>query len=146
MKVFHLTYWYPTRRNIHEAVWIRRHIEALATEVAGQYVYHLEIRQGRKFAFNRDTEHGHYTSFRFSGPMPWWVIEILSSMGAFYLLTFKARHYDIINIHIAYPLLTYFHWMKRWVTRPVVITEHWSGYHFNFGVKKEFSLNLYQFS
>lgn len=132
-----MTYWYPTVRNMHEAVWIKRHIEALATQVSGQYVFHFEIRRDRKFTFHRDAAHDNYTSFRFSGPMPWWVIEILSSVGTFCLLIFKARHYDIINIHIAYPLLTYFHWMKRWVTKPVVITEHWSGYHFNFGVKKE---------
>ena len=42
----------------------------------------------------------------------------------------------MINFHIAYPNLTYWHIIKKWVNKPVVITEHWSAYHFNFGVKK----------
>lgn len=50
---------------------------------------------------------------------------------------FKAPKYTLVNVHIAYPLLTYFHFIRKWIRRPVVITEHWSSYHFNFGAKKD---------
>lgn len=71
-----------------------------------------------------------------SAPLPWRLVEVFSCLGLLYLILVRARKYNIINVHIAYPLLTYFHIIKRLVRKPLVITEHWSGYHFNFGTKK----------
>ncbi len=47
---------------------------------------------------------------------------------------------DIIQIHIAYPLLR--HWSKlQWLYRkPLVVTEHWSAYHYRFHIEDEHKL------
>ena len=46
----------------------------------------------------------------------------------------KLHKYDIINFHIAYPLGTYLHLIKRFIKQPIVINEHWSAYHYNFHI------------
>ena len=137
MKIFHLTYWYPNRRGKNDALWVKQHIDALALYVDSQYVYHFQVDVAKRFAFSNDRSGHNRASFMLSGPMPWWSIELLAFCGLLYLLLFKARRYDIINVHIGYPLLTYFHLIRKWVGKPVVITEHWSAYHFNFGVEKK---------
>ena len=34
-------------------------------------------------------------------------------------------------------MCTYLHLFQNFIKKPIVITEHWSAYHLNFGVKKE---------
>lgn len=72
-----------------------------------------------------------------TAPIPWWLVEIISFAGLTFLVLVKARKFDAINVHVGYPLLTYFHLIRKWVKKPVVVTEHWSAYHFNFGVKRK---------
>jgi glycosyltransferase involved in cell wall biosynthesis len=136
MKIFHLTYWYSNKRNLHEALWIRSHVDSLKIHVKDQFVFHFQVNVGKHFSLSRERQHKNHSSLIFSGPMPWWLIEILAFIGVAFLMLVKARKYDVVNVHIAYPSMTYFHLIRKWVNRPVVITEHWSAYHFNFGVKK----------
>jgi glycosyltransferase involved in cell wall biosynthesis len=49
----------------------------------------------------------------------------------------KGKKFDIVNFHIAYPNCTYLNHIKRYIQIPVVITEHWSAYHFDFNIKNE---------
>jgi glycosyltransferase involved in cell wall biosynthesis len=67
------------------------------------------------------------------------MIELLTSalLFVFFLLNYRAKKYNLVNFHIAHPLLTYFGFYKRFIHVPVVITEHWSAYRFNFGIQKE---------
>lgn len=43
---------------------------------------------------------------------------------------------DVIIFHIAYPSLVFWGLLKHFYKKKVIISEHWSAYHFNFGVKK----------
>lgn len=47
------------------------------------------------------------------------------------------RDFHIINFHIAYPQLVYWRPLRYVIKTPVLIFEHWSAYHFNFGVQKK---------
>jgi glycosyltransferase involved in cell wall biosynthesis len=69
----------------------------------------------------------------------WFLKEILSSaaLWIFLFIKYDLSKFSVVNIHIAYPLLTYFHCFRRKIGVPVIISEHWSAYHFNFGVRKE---------
>ena len=69
----------------------------------------------------------------------WFLTEIVASITLLVLL-FRANvnnKFNIINFHIAYPNLTYWHIIKRFVKIPIIITEHWSAYHLNFGINKK---------
>ena len=48
------------------------------------------------------------------------------------LLRARAWRYDVLHFHIAYPLLIHvrcWHWIFR---KPIIISEHWSAYHYDF--------------
>lgn len=139
MKVLHITNWYPNEINSKDALWIKNHISSLSPYVSEQLVIHLEIKPFKKLKLiskkKKDIEQFMiYVPFR-----KWIVIEWLS---LFFLVFFLIKHrvnkrFDIINFHIAYPLLAYWHLIKKYIKIPIVITEHWSAYHYNFGVEKE---------
>lgn len=136
MRVLHITNWYPNPINQNEAKWIKAHIDSLNPHINMQYVFHLDLGRG-PFAIRDAKSESLYQLIIRLPRVPWLIIEILSSILVFIYLKIKRvnKKYDIINFHIAYPNLTFWHLFKRWISIPVVITEHWSAYHYNFGVK-----------
>lgn len=136
MRILHITNWFPNRENPGEAVWIKRHIELLSEET--NEVIHFQIKPSGKLKFLSEKEKGFTQRILHIPVRSWLITEILCFFWLFWKLVVLRMHkkYDIINFHIAYPLLTYWHLMKKFVNTPVVITEHWSAYHFNFGVDK----------
>ena len=69
----------------------------------------------------------------------WYIKELLTSILICYVILKNLRNkgYNAINFHIAYPLCIHLHIYKILINLPIIVTEHWSGYHFNFGVKKK---------
>lgn len=146
MKVLHITYWYPSKKNVHEAIWIKRHIEALSPLVEEFLVLHLQVIPGRKFSIYRESEE-RLQQVMLELPLKSWLLtEFLSALLlGYFLLRLKVKQrFDLINFHIAYPNLTFWHYIKSFFRIPVVITEHWSAYHFNFGLPKEKKLKRIQ--
>lgn len=139
MKILHITPWFPNKDNTAEALWIKRHIDALedhCTNVA----WHIGVNEGKNFSKLSYQEN--YTKHRImSFPTnKWLVLELINFCQLFFLGLFNRRlikSVDVINFHIAYPSLTYWSILKKIFNKPTIITEHWSAYHFNFGVKKE---------
>jgi glycosyltransferase involved in cell wall biosynthesis len=137
MRVLHITTWYPNKENMKEALWIKRHIDSLKPYCDNE-VWHIRTIENAKLNFSsyadKDCKH-RLISFPSSR---WFVIELLTF---FQLLSFIVFHNksiqqaDVVNFHIAYPSLTYWKYLRVFIKKPVVITEHWSAYHFNFGVK-----------
>ncbi|MCV9388807.1 glycosyltransferase [Reichenbachiella ulvae] len=136
MKILHITSWYPTRKNPKSALWVERHIEALASAGDENKVYHLELNKGRfELSLGKTELRGNKKYCLISSFAPWFAMELVAILFLSWILwKERKQQYDIINFHIAYPNLTYWHWIKRWIKTPVVITEHWSAYHDNFGL------------
>ncbi|MBS1491596.1 MAG: glycosyltransferase [Bacteroidetes bacterium] len=137
MRVLHITNWYPNPVDPVDAQFIKDQIDALHL-YAHSDVMHIQVREGR-FRWlsyqHSDRERGWilFTPFQ-----SWFLKEIIISFLLFYfLIKNRRKRYDVINFHIAYPLLTYFHLFSKAVKNPVVVTEHWSAYRTNFGSKKE---------
>lgn len=65
----------------------------------------------------------------------WLVTEWISYWLVRYIVSKEKGKFDIINFHIAYPLCTHLKGLNRSIHKPVVITEHWSAYHYHFGIK-----------
>ena len=138
MNIFHITTWYPNDQNTKEAIWIKRHFDALQCTVHHQEIAHLQVTPG-KFSFRSAQGFGAVHWLLRVPTNRWFIIEVLSFILLALLLIRKRvnKQYDIINFHIAYPNLTYWHLIKRWIKIPVVITEHWSAYHFRFGTSRD---------
>lgn len=138
MRVLHLVNWYPSPDNHYEGVWIKRQIESLASH-ADHDLYHFNIKPNRPFKASV-AKKGNLVQTICSVPFnSWRLIEILYFVWLAYQLVVRRIHKrnDIINFHIAYPMLTYWRLLSVIVDKPIVITEHWSAYHFNFNVKNE---------
>src|SRR5690606_19800960 len=130
--------WYPNADNHYEGIWIKRQIESLAKH-ADNDLYHLEIKPNRPFKVSV-VRKGNLVQAIYSVPFnSWRLIEILYFAWLAYQFGIKRIHKgnDIINFHIAYPMLTYWRLLNLIVDKPIVITEHWSAYHFNFNVKND---------
>ncbi len=137
MKILHITSWYPNPTHPKEALWIKRHIEALDSHLDYQEVLHLQVQRGGFKVNTEKFKNGQHRQI-YIPTKHWFIYELISSLLLLYFLIKKKvnKKFDIINFHIAYPNLTYWHFLKKLVRLPIVITEHWSAYHFNFNVNK----------
>lgn len=139
MRILHIVNWYPTSSKPKTGPWVRYQIEAISADNS-QEVIHLEITKGRLSVINQTEIYGNR---RIGLQLPfevWWINEILYGIILFYILQKRSDQIDVLNVHIAYPLLTYWHWIKRLIPMKLVVTEHWSAYHLNFGLPKRKNL------
>lgn len=134
LKILHITNWYPYTDNPTSALWIKRHIEALPIDCINK-IYHLEIKNGRLSIHLGMNQDGSYYRI-FNLPLGFWrLIELISFLNILIIIRSNRKsNIDLINFHIAYPNCTYLHLIKKWFKYPIVITEHWSGYHYNFNI------------
>ncbi|MBX2977779.1 MAG: glycosyltransferase [Flavobacteriales bacterium] len=133
MRVLHITNWYPNVIQPGETPFIRRHIEALAPHCENE-VWHVEVRQAGE---RRTLKHGpaaDRTFIRISPLERWYLIEWLSTLMVLWMwwTRDRSKRYDIVNFHVAYPLLTHQGLLRFFIRKPFVITEHWTAYHFQF--------------
>lgn len=139
-KILHIATWYPNKNNPKEALWVKRHVDSL-NELCENEVWHIRCLENQnRFKLDIYEESG-VKHVLFQTPIKTWIlIEIISTI---LLITTGLKNrklianVDIINFHIAYPNLTFWRALKWLYRKPVIITEHWSAYHFNFGVKKQ---------
>ncbi len=133
-KVLHITSWYPNKWDDLEGIFVKEQFDVFS-EVTESHLLNVQVRSGKKLFEYRhltysDNEEGYYllTSLKSTK-----VIEVLTTLLLLWAL-FKTpyKKYDLLHFHIAYPLLTYYSWWKKIVRTPVLISEHWSAYHFNF--------------
>ena len=135
MKVLHITAWYPDERNPKKAIWIKRLIDALSDTGTDNDVMVLDVAKGSwTWSSTRSVEGERRMYIRI--PLPWRAVERLASRLLKKVLKEKdlGKAYDLINIHIAYPNALGLIDMKDQISSPLVISEHWSAYHFDFHV------------
>lgn len=138
-KVLHITSWYPNPKNPYEAIWIKNQIEALAPYVEKQSIIHIQVKPSGRTRYSNNTSVTNLLKKQILIEIPikkWRIVELINFLILFWLLKIKKVHhkYDVINFHIAYPQLVYWKWLKKNISQKVIISEHWSAYHFNFGL------------
>jgi len=133
-KVLHISNWYPNQWNDMEATFVREQYR-LFSKVTESHLVHIQVRKSKKiFAYKyikySSIEEGYYFLTKLKSTK---IIEILTTFLLLWvLLKSKYKHYNILHFHIAYPLLSYYSWWKKILKKPILISEHWSAYHFNF--------------
>lgn len=111
MKVLHIITWYPTSFDPLRGIWIQRHLEALQPHVEQEVLQLPEFEGPWRVREYRSA---------------WWLNNRLLQSEA-----------DVFNVHIAYPALVGSRFLPRAVRRKLVITEHWSYYHYHFHVDRK---------
>ena len=135
LKILHITCWYPNLENPQEALWIKRHIEALELFCSNE-VYHVEVKPSNKLRIETKSLFQNTRTIRILAPIKhWFIIEIISSVLASWVLICKRKKFDAIIFHIAYPNLTFI--PKVPLNKPFFVIEHWSAYNLNFGVENQ---------
>lgn len=145
MKVLHIANWYPSGKEPKRALWIKDQVELLA-EVTDYDVWHVEVIEGSLRLWSYQTSEFENRLILSFPTKKWFLIEMLSGFLLAYLFLFKVRlkKYSHIHFHIAYPLLTYWHILRRIFKKPVVLSEHWSAYHYNFNISDKRKLKPIQ--
>jgi len=137
LKILHITNWYPSNTTPKTAPFITEQIHALG-QFTENSIWHIAIKRER-INLNKGTNEDGSQYWIISLPFEIWRLNELLSfwMVLRVLLKENTRKYDIINFHIAYPNCTYIRFLKKFIHCPIVISEHWSAYRFNFGAKKK---------
>lgn len=132
LRVLHITPWYPTEEDPGFAIWIKRHIETLAP-FCESTVLNFRVRSGSEPDIHVVEEklHQHVTSTKTTR---WIFKELMHFRMLRKMLSgdLSPKNFDVINFHIAYPNLIFAKWISSLKNSKVVITEHWSYYHFHF--------------
>ncbi len=140
MRVLHIVSWYPNRLDPNEGMFIKRHIQSLEPHCENR-VLHLKVVKSKEYGlglnFRKENTRisGNESSLLFFvRTTRSSLIELYTFFLLFSRLVFKrsAKGFDVINIHIAYPMGVYLGIIRKFLRQPIVFTEHWSAYHFNF--------------
>lgn len=91
-----------------------------------------DVGQGGRFFFGALSKYERYLIL--GTLIKLWRIQELLILLSLVLLRIQLgrKWWDVVNVHIAYPLLRFPRIFKLFFGRNVVITEHWSAYHHNF--------------
>lgn len=136
MKVLHITNWYPNEWNTYEGVFVREQFHVF-TEVTEAKIINVQVRVGKPlFAFkHQNISDKEAAYFIITSLKKWKIIELFSTYLMIYvLIKEKVNKYDVLQVHIAYPLLRFYKWWKKLVKVPIVISEHWTAYHLHFNM------------
>jgi len=133
-KILHISNWYPNKWDDLEGIFIKEQY-AVFSKVTQSTMLNIQVRVADKLLSYEhvrysDREEGYYLFTSIKSQI---IIEVLTTLLLLYAL-YKCKYnkYDVLHFHIAYPLLTYYSWWKKMIKVPVLISEHWSAYHFNF--------------
>ncbi len=136
-KVLHITPWYPNKDNTLEGIWIKRHIESLSPYV-DQHIIHIQMDWGpHSLQRTSDANYTHIKALvspKFWRLREWKMAEIIRHE----LVSREASsQFTHVNFHIAYPSLVHLWLLRSHLPKKILITEHWSEYHFGFRKEKK---------
>lgn len=136
MTILHIANWYPGPWDSIEGNFVRDQIAVFREELPAEVVV-VQVRpSSRRWPrFARPALEGGARGYILhapvrpgSKPLEW----LLSLLLLGVLLRERAWRFKALHFHIAYPLLMqsrFWRWMFR---KPIVISEHWSAYHYKF--------------
>lgn len=137
VNVLHIAGWHPGPWSEIEGNFVQAHIRLFLQESHGTAIV-VQVRHAPKEWLRlRLLEldggvRGHYLLTRLPTGR---LTELLSTLLLlFALLRARAWRFDVLHFHIAYPLLIhvrFWHWLFH---KPIMISEHWSAYHYNFNL------------
>lgn len=138
--VLHIASWYPGPWDSIEGNFIRDQIavfrEVLSAEVV---VVQVRPRPRRLPRFTRPKLEGGARGYVLHAPVRpgskalEWLSTLLLVMV---LLRERAWRFEAFHFHIAYPLLMQSHFWRWMFRKPIVISEHWSAYHYKFHLRE----------
>ena len=140
LKVLHIVNWFPVEQNKSRGIFIKEHIASLDPHVE-QAVYHVDAEFDSSLIKKDYLIGGPNNVNRYilkSKLFKYYKLkERCCYFILYYLFKIKKIHvgYDLINFHIAFPLLQRFRKIANHLNVPIIVNEQSSGYHFSFHIK-----------
>jgi glycosyltransferase involved in cell wall biosynthesis len=138
-KILHITNWYPNTWNDLDGIFIKKQFEVFS-EITDSHLINVQVRNSKKFIEYKyikysENEEGYYLLTKIKSNK---IIELLTTFLLLWaLIKTNYKKYDLLHVHIAYPLMIHYFIWKKFIKLPIIISEHWSAYHFNFYMPKE---------
>jgi L-malate glycosyltransferase len=134
VRALHVTNWYPNVDNPHEATFIQEYVDALSAH--GRHdVVHVQVRSNSerfRFRIGRRSKRERYVL----ADVPWAESRLVEWVTVLLLLIARLwvgwRWWDVVQAHIAYPLLSHRRIFRLLFGRQLVLCEHWTAYRFGF--------------
>ncbi len=136
MIMLHIANWYPGPWDNVEGNFVRDQIALFREELPGDVVV-VQVRpaRGQWPRFERPVLDGGARGYILhapvrpgSKPLEW----LSTLLLVLVLLRERAWRFRALHFHIAYPLLIHSRFWRKLFRRPLVISEHWSAYHYKF--------------
>jgi glycosyltransferase involved in cell wall biosynthesis len=135
--VLHIAGWYPSPYSSIEGNFIQAQIQLFLKEYSGEVIV-VQVRNdpSARIRFQSfrlpDGARGFYL---FTGLRPGRLTELFSTLLlVFALLRVRAWKFTALHFHVAYPLLIHVRFWRSLFRKKIIISEHWSAYHFNFNL------------
>lgn len=134
MKVLHLSNWYPSESEPITGIFIKDFVDNISTSVY-QKLVHVQARYSdnifriRKSSLSPSESSLILNSKFCRGRLTDYLTLLLLFLTR---LSLGRRWWDIVNVHIAIPIFRYPKLVKLLFGSNIIITEHWSAYHYDF--------------
>ena len=139
MRILHITYWYPNRYNEHAGIFVKEHVDALnrycdnqvlhiGTHRKTKSLYRIERNQISDYERSVIASSYLFKYYRIEEYIVWRLLKREFESNRYF------QNFDLINFHVAPPLLNHFEQIRQYVKTPTAITEHYTGYHNFFGL------------
>ena len=130
MRILHISNWYPNQWNSHNSPFIKEHFNACDNYV-DQQLWHVQVRhEGAWFRIYKGnySDQEHYlildTCLRSCRLLELLTVFLVTGLR----LKLARQSWDLVTVHIAYPLLRFPGLFKLLFGKKIVIIEHWSAY------------------
>jgi glycosyltransferase involved in cell wall biosynthesis len=134
LRILHITNWYAEPRAPQRVPFIAEHIEALAPHVT-QQLWHVEVQEGAwACRFQLSCRGPHAQALILGAPQSSWQLREWLTLLLLVLLRLRLwrESWDLVVVHIGYPLLRFPSLLQLLFGRRLLLIEHWSAYHTNF--------------
>ena len=134
LRILHITNWFSDPQAPHRTPFITEHLEALAPYVS-QQLWHVEVQDSAQPWHLQmiDRGAGRHALLLQSSVRSWQLRELLTLL-LLLILRFRLWRggWDLVVVHIAYPLLRFPRLVRLLFGRRLLLIEHWLAYHTNF--------------
>ncbi len=131
LRILHITNWFAEPQAPHRTPFITEHLEALSPYVS-QQLWHVEVQESDQPCHLQmvDRGAGRHALLLQSSVRSWQLRELLTLL-LLLILRFRLRRggWDLVVVHIAYPLLRFPRLVRALFGRRLLLIEHWSAYH-----------------
>ena len=138
LKILHISNWYPNKWNSLEAPFIKDQFEALSSYASCE-LWHVQVRnEGSLFKIESGdySNKEHYLILNTKIQNAFLVERLHFLLLLMLKRKLKNKQFDLVNFHIAYPLLRFVRSVKKIFGKKIVITEHWSAYRKGFNLSQ----------